>query len=413
MKRLIYFERKKILKRKSTAIACLCMILGIFTFSVIFITDQSCFTENGAEVNGLEAIHRNRERDHALAGLLTGERLKEILHRYQAAYGNPDNYAKESVLKEEIYLREIIPYYGIISLMRRVYSPAGTYDSEILLHVTDEMAEQFYETRHAQVWDNANKNDSAGFYTEAEKEKIAALDGEVSEPFVYDYTDGWKTLLVRGFGIMFLLALLVVCVVLSPVFAYEYQTGMDAAILSSRCGRRKTVFAKIAAGIQITSGIYLLAVMASFFGVLGIFGIQGWNCNYQLLSITSFYDLKIWQAALVGIILNYLVTLSVMAFVMLLSAACKTPFQAVIISMLYAVFAVFFPESNINGFVNRIFSLLPAKAVDTHTVFSSYVLFSFGKVVITLPCMILISAVLIIAVCLPVAGRKFRMHQVI
>lgn len=413
MKKLIYFEKKKILRRRSSAIACLIMVLGILALSMIFISDQTCFTADGVEVNGLESICVKREMDRALAGPLTTERMKEVLHRYQSVYENEDNYTEGGWLKGEIYCREILPYSGLISLMQQIYSPAGTYDTEILLSVTDEMIDQFYETRRAQIQSILNANDSSGFYMEAEKAKVSALDGKVSEPFLYDYSDGWKTLLKRGFQMIFLLAGLVICVVLSPVFACEYQTGTDAVILSSRCGRCETVRAKIIAGGQVTSSIYLLAVITGFLSILAAFGVPGWDCDYQVLSAASFYGLKVWQVVLLGIILNYLVMLSVMALTMLLSAVCRTPFTAVIISMLYTGAALAFPADNVNGIVNRITSLLPAKAVDTHAVFSSYLFYSFGKVVITLPCMILIFTILMIVVCLSTAGRRFRIHQVV
>ena len=53
-----------------------------------------------------------------------------------------------------------------------------------------------------------------------------------------------------------------------------------------------------------------------------------------------------------------------------------------------------------------------SSGLDIHVVFSTYVLFSFGKLVIILPCMILIAACVLIIVTLPVAHRKFCRHQV-
>ena len=113
-----------------------------------------------------------------------------------------------------------------------------------------------------------------------------------------------------------------------------------------------------------------------------------------------------------GIVINYVVVLSVMAFTLLLSAACKTPFAAVLISTLCTIVPMFLPTSRVNGVFNKFLCLLPAKAMDTHVVFSTYVLFSFGKLVIILPCMILIAACVVIIVALPIAHRKFCRHQV-
>ena len=92
--------------------------------------------------------------------------------------------------------------------------------------------------------------------------------------------------------------------------------------------------------------------------------------------------------------------------------AGKTPFAAVLISTLCTIVPMFLPTSRVSGVFNKLLCLLPAKAMDTHVVFSTYVLFSFGKLVIILPCMILIAACVLIIVTLPVAHRKFCRHQV-
>lgn len=362
---------------------------------------------------GIKAIQIQRETDHALAGPLTAERLKTILHQYQTVYGNSDNYNSAGPLKDEVYCNEILPYNAVLNLMRRVYSPSRTYDPDILSSVNGGMVDRFYETRHAQIQSIMNMDYTTGNYSQAEKDAVIRLDNKVSKPMTFDYSEGWTTLLVRAFSMIFVLVGLAVCITISPVFAYEYQTGADAVVLSSRYGRRETVRAKIAAGFLATSGIYLAAVFVSFASILAVFGMQGWNCEYQIMSTASVYCLKIWQVALFGVFINYVVVLSVMAFTTLLSAACKTPFAAVITSTLCTAAPLLFPTSQTNGFINKIISLLPVKAMDTHAVFSSYVLFPIGKTVITLPCMILISACVLISVTLPAAQRKFCKHQVV
>lgn len=413
MKTLVYYEKKKILKRKSTLITCLLMLLCIAALSLVFISDEFYYMADGTEVKGMEAIRVQRDMDHALAGPLTTERIEDVLHRYQTIYDDPDNYNSAGFIKDEVYWKDILPYRGILSLMERVYSPPGTYDFDILSRVTDEMADRFYEVRHGQVQETLNMDYTIGNFTQAEKETVLKLDSTVSEPLTFDYTDGWKTLLIRDFQTVFLMIGIAVCVIISPVFAYEYQTGADALVLSSRYGRRETVRAKITAGFLVTSRIYLLVVIAGFISVLVPYGMQGWNCDVQLLSTSSFYGLKIWQLVLLGLTINYVVVLSIMAFTMLLSAACKTPFAAVMIGTICTVAPLFFPTSKSSKLLNQIISLLPANAMDTHVVFSAYVLFPFGKLIITLPCMILISALVLIAVMLPAAQRQFCRHQVV
>ena len=132
MKTLIYYEKRKILRRKSTIIACLLMLLSIIALSFVFVSDQGYYRTDGTEVSGMEAIHVKQEMDHALAGPLTAKRLKDALQQYHTVYGNSDNFGTSGALKDEVYCKDILPYNGILNLMRRIYSPAGAYDMNIL-----------------------------------------------------------------------------------------------------------------------------------------------------------------------------------------------------------------------------------------------------------------------------------------
>lgn len=414
MKALIHYEKAKLLRRKSTVAACLLMVLCICAINLIFISDQFWYLEDGTELSGFEAIRAERAETQAQAGPLTRERLKDTLRRYHTVYDDPANYdSTTGNLRSEVYWKEIFPYRRILNLLAQVYAPAGLYDISALDNVTEEMASSFYETRHAKVRGLLDMEITTGNFTQAEKAAILKLDQKVSQPFTYDYTGGWRALLVRGFSLSFLLIALTVCIIISPVFSYEYQTGADAVVLSAKRGRGETVRAKFAAGFVVTSGVYLLGVCAMFLCMLVPFGASGWNCEFQLLSDTSVYGLKIWQVVLSGIVINYIVMLSVMAFVMLLSAVCKAPFAAVIVSMLWTAVPMFLPDSSTSALINRLLALFPAKAMETYTVFSAYMVFPIRKAVIMLPYMILISAAVLIVITLPFAHRRFCKHQVV
>lgn len=414
MKTLINYEKKKLLRRKSTMIACLLMVMCIFAASFVVISDQGWFQEDCTELSGIKAIRAERAATLAQAGPLTQERLKDTLRRFHKVYGDPSNYdSATGSLQNEVFCREILPYRRILNLLAQVYAPAGLYDMNVLADVTEEMAGDFYEIRRAKVRSLLNLEITTGNFTQKEKDKALKLDRQVSAPFYYDYTGGWRVLLTRTFSLSFLLIALALCTIISPVFGYEYQTGADALVLSAKHGRGTVVRAKITAGFLAASEVYALGVCAMLLCVLVPFGASGWNCEFQLLSETSFYSLKIWQVALFGILINYIVILSVMAFTMLLSAMCKTPFSAVIVSMLCTAVPMFFPTSSTSSLINHILALLPAQAMDTYTVFSAYMFFPAGKTVITLPYMIPITALGLAVIALPSAHRCFCRHQVV
>ena len=185
MKTLIYYEKRKILRRKSTIIACLLMLLSIIALSFVFVSDQGYYRTDGTEVSGMEAIHVKQEMDHALAGPLTAKRLKDTLQQYHTVYGNSDNFGTSGALKDEVYCKDILPYNGILNLMRRIYSPAGAYDMNILSSVTNERVENFYQDRHAQVQSIVDMDYTTGNYTQAEKDTILKLDTQAFQELYY------------------------------------------------------------------------------------------------------------------------------------------------------------------------------------------------------------------------------------
>ncbi len=415
MKTRVYYEKRKILKRKSTVIACILLLLFMIGITLLLVSDESYYLPDGTEITGIKAIRMQEKMTHSLAGDLTPERVKEVQLYCQTVYNTPGNTDDVGNLSNEAYSQYIQPYNDILMFLLKIYSPAGmnSYDYRVITNTSDGDAERIHDLRHERVVDVLNMDYTQGNFTPAEKDAVLQHENKISEPFTFDYTGGWSALLSRAFPIVFLLICIAICVIISPVFAIEYQTGTDVIILSSKYGRSSTVYAKIIAGLEITSGIYLIAVLACCVSMLCAFSIRGWNCEYQILAITSFWGLKIWQVVAYGIVINYITILSVAAFVMLLSAYCKTPFAAVILSTICTIVPIFIPSSVNSKLFNQILSLLPAQAMNIHSVFSSYTLFKIGKMIIPLPHMIVCTSMLLIVLMLPVAYRRFCRHQVV
>ena len=408
MSTLIHYELKKILKRKSSWVTLLTLLVCVTAITLVFVSDQYYYSTDGEALSGFEAIAAEKEATHAVAGQLTPDKLEDILERYQTTYENPQNYSSEGWLLVDIYAKSILPYRDILNLMRNVYTPE-TIDLSALTNVGTEQARNLYMSRQANIEETLR----SGHYTSEEKETILKLNDLVSKHITFDYLETWKTLLNKEFVYLFLMLPLVVCIIISPIFANEYQTGADALILSSKNGRGKTVCAKICAGLALTSMVYVFSVLFCTGMVFSIFGIYGWDCDFQMLSFYSFYGLKVWQVFLLGIIINYIMILAVMAFAMLLSAMCKTPFAAVIISTLCTAAPFFFPANQSSSLAKHIINLFPVKAMNTSSVFASYDVYSIGKLVVTLPSMIIIVAIVLIAFTLPIAHKKFCKHQVV
>lgn len=288
MKTLVHYEIKKIWKRKSTGIVFLLMLLSIIAINYVFVSEQGCYGEDCTSLYGLDAISEKRNIEHALAGPLNPQRLQMTFQGYIENYVNQEYETSAAYL--ESYVKNVQPYREILDLIRGVCTP-NTYDLSALDALSSERAGAFYETRQ----NNVQAILDSGSYTAAEKEKILEMDSQISVPFTFDYTKGWETLLTRVFSLLFMLIALATCIIISPVFSYEYQVGTDAILLPAKRGRGATVHAKILAGWIMTSIVYVVTVLIGVGIIAATFGVLGWNCDFQILSLNSFYDVQIWQ----------------------------------------------------------------------------------------------------------------------
>lgn len=416
MKQLFLFECKKILRRKSTWIA----LLGVLAF-MLFLTGMraaqiSRIDRDGKELSGLAAIALTREQAAVWEGPLTADKLAEALAIYQNAQLDPDNLISgesgETYLSDAAYAVYAQPNAELHNLIRRTFSPVGNYNYFILDDLSRKDMEQFYAVRMQKTEEVLNREYTDGNLSEAERSFFRELNAKVQQPYHFAYIEGWEHI-VELFSTAVLAIAFVLCVCLSPLFALEYQTGADSVILSSRYGKSRIITAKLLASLCFTTVVYWIGTLlfAGFF--LLAFGTDGWNASLQILSLTAPFSLTMWEACLLGGLLGYLVILSVMAAIVLLSALLRTPFAAIITSALWLFVPLFLPSSKIHGVYNHILALLPGKAADTITAFGIYSAYDFWGNVVSLPTMIAVVSLLFVAMVPPFVYRGFRKHQVV
>lgn len=409
-------ELKKMTRKKSVIIACICLMACITLLSVLFINETSYSDEKGNNIHGPAAISRYKAQTQELEGPLTTEKMAAVLTHYQAVINDPQNYAtlgaEGQSIKNEVYGQQIQKYEDVLDLMRRDFSPIGTYDYYILSSVQPEDVTNFYDKRNADVKELLNMDYSTGNYTDAEKDYFLNLNSQIETPFHFAYIQGWSQILTRGFLSILLIISFVTCICVSPVFAHEYQTGADAIILSSKYGKNKIITAKIASSVAFTTILYTLSMFLFTIIMLAFHGVTGWNASFQLDSFKSPYPLTMLQVYLYGLAIGYIVNLSIMAIVLLFSAVNKTSFSVVIIGALYIFAPMFLPSSKTGSLINDILALLPAKAMDAFAVFSVYRSYSFAGQTIPLPLAIVLFSACIIVLAIPLACVKFKKHQV-
>ena len=413
---LFKHELRKITQKKSVTIAFICLLLCISLLCTLFASENFRTDETGTRLSGPAAISLHKKQAEEQKGYLSAERLSSVLAHYHEILNNPDNYislgAEGDSISDEVYGSEIQQYDEILDLMRRAFSPTGTYDYYILSSVNPGDMTRFYDTRTAKVEEILNLDYSTGNYTPAEKEYFKQLNSKIQTPFYYTYTKGWYDMLTRGFLTILLMVSFIVCICIAPVFANEYQTGADSIILSSKYGKNRVISAKILSSIVFTTIIYAVAMLLFTAFTLLFHGTSGWNAPFQLISFNSPYPLTIGQVYLLGLAIAYVVVISIMSITLLFSALMKTSFSVIIIGALYIFVPMFLPSGKAASFINDTLALLPAKAMDIFSVFSVYGAYNMFGNITPLPVMIVIFSACITALALPLAYLGFKKHQV-
>ncbi len=272
---LVYYECKKICKRKSTWFT-----LGILL--AFYLVMECAYLFGSTYINGefLETHIEGTRIDLEHGRRLSGKKIDDtLLGEMQGAYAQiqddfqdkiQDKNDRSYMLTKE-YQKTVRPYTMLYNTIRYMlyntdYNP---------LTVTEE---QLYEGRREAVkqnWDDHRLTDAEKAYWQKKEDRLAI-------PFTYEYAEGWENLIsMSGVYRVCLLITFLIAICMSSVFTEEHGRRMDQMILCSRLGKRQTYFAKITAGsivcLSASAVILLCAVTVSFF----MYGTDGYTAAAQ------------------------------------------------------------------------------------------------------------------------------------
>ncbi len=227
---------------------------------------------------------------------------------------------------------------------------------------------------------------------------------ELENGFTVGYDYGWENIFnfLSETGI-FLPAIIVIG--LCGVFTNEYTCGADALLLSSKNGKKKLTLAKIAASLiysAVMCAAYILMTCAVSFAFLGIQGAGvGAVGETNLLRL-----IKIIPTIFLGCVLLSLIVLAI-------SAATRKKINAVVISLIVAFLPMLITSVIYisNSIFNGIISAMPINMI-TGTYINRDEFIYLGQRLIDIKYMFIPSAVITIAVFVPVIFRKYCRHQV-
>ena len=418
---LVRFELKKLLVRRTSLIACagiLVMLCGIMTLNIV----QTKTTSSADEVlSGTAAIAYQKEKTAAHEGVLTVERVQDEVAAYrELAFSKVDPadvsglsdqaaYTLMNQAYDEDEFRAI--YDAYYSYLFSPWKEGALEPYQVAAQLDDGAADGFYEA----IADKLQRTLDDGMggtwvYSDAERAYWTEKQDAVGEPLAYGYAGGWSDVLAcLGF---FAFAMVAVCVALTPVFAGEYQDRTDAVLLSSRYGRSKLVAAKIVAALVFATAYFALATLIIMGAALAFFGAEGGDLPVQVLSLGIPYDLTMAEATWTAVGIAYLMTLGFAALTLLLSSKLRSQL-AIFVACAALIFLTGMVPSGGNAVLLHALYLFPLNALVDQVLFNALVSYEIGPFVVDLIGLLVCVYALVLVVCVPLAARAFRRHQVV
>ena len=308
MKKLIYFELRKIFSKRLSMVT----LIGILLFSALlsFSTYQNkyAFDQNAGEGSGKAAVEIDKEIAAKYEGILTDKKVQQMM----------SDFAPTSDL------------HGLSA----IYVYQNAMQSAAFSRFSDKEGN----------WNGLSVSDVFG-----------------NEEIKIGYVDGWLSTSKNMVRVFIVLALAVI-IMLAPIFSGEYE-GVDNIILTSKYGKTKCATAKVAAGIL--TAILTTALVAAFNLLLALifYGTEGLDCSILFAPsdyAEGFIPFNITCGTLLKyqILLAFTCTLSVTGITLLISAISKNQIVALVAAMAIFLFPVLLPITEVNPLF-RLVGLLP------------------------------------------------------
>lgn len=273
MKKLIYFELRKIFSKRLSMVT----LIGILLFSALlsFSTYQNkyAFDQNAGEGSGKAAVEIDKEIAAKYEGILTDEKVRQMM----------SDFAPTSDL------------HGL----NAAYIYQNAMQSAAFSRFSDLNGN----------WNGLSVSDVFG-----------------NEEIKIGYVDGWLSTSKNMVRVFIALALAVI-IMLAPIFSGEYE-GVDNIILTSKYGKTKCATAKVVAGILTAILTTALIVAFNLFLACAFYGTEGLNCSILFAPseyVEAFIPFNITCGTLLKyqILLAFTCTISVTGITLLMSAISK------------------------------------------------------------------------------------------
>lgn len=305
MRELVFFEYKKMMKRKSVWISVCAMLFVVLLCSNLSLLG-SVYVDDHKVFSHFEEIQIRREGGEKLEGAVLEE-----------------GFLEKNVEEYEVYLAD---------------RDSGKITWENYQTVQEEVASAQLLSTHQESMEESWK--AAGF-SSGEIQAHREQNERIATPFTYSYCESYEKFALYWVSNMIVLAMAVaVCV--APVFAEEYSTGMDVLQRSSRKGRGKLVAAKLITGFSFTLLLGAVTFVTSLAMEICIYGSGSLDAPIQMMEslLLSSYPFTVGEMLLLLFFASEISLLVLAAVVMFCSARMNSSFGPVLVGVLLSLLSV-------------------------------------------------------------------------
>lgn len=397
---MMRYEWKKIFERRLNVIAMLLgyMLIGICVFSY-FSQERFYDEKTDSYIEGIEAIRMEQARAEAQTDVITEEYVTKLISDIQSH--------DMDLGSDEAYVEVIRPLGDIFYFTAKNYTDMreNTIDESALgrLDLTD--GARFYEHRMEKITDYLNCDFSYGNYTEAEKAYWIEKAENTNIPLRWGDKSVMSNLWELVFVGVYLLFVVVICT--SSVFSAEYETGAAFLLLTTKYGKDKMIWSKIAVSMLFVVGYLTGGALLAVGSTALIIGLPGADLPVQLWNSVIPYNLTVGQACLGSLAMNLLIGITIALVLLYSSAGLRSSLATLVIGAAIIIAPAFFPMSKESGLWNHINYLFPVRAVNLEDIMGSYVSYTMGNVIIPYVGMVVIVYTVISVVALALVRRAF------
>lgn len=370
------FEFKKIFRRK-TFPAAIIICLGIMAVAVFSSLSGGSFHHSvGNDISKYEAMELDKAVILTNRGYITPQLVYRAILSNREMISDEENYFVNeygSHLKEEAYIRYILPYEPVIELLNKVYAENMDWlsmDALSLVYLGEDKAVDRLGPEQAESFD-ADLRDFARAMvfrdkglSAVEREKNLELIDSIETPLYSDYYGGYEAYIMCSKSLA-ITVLFMILLLLSPLFSNEYEEKTDQVILCTKNGKGSLCRAKLFVALVVSLLSAVLVMGLSWLGFLMLYGFQGGRVNIQVVNPGCSYPFTLLEACCIHFISVAFASVLFGAFIAFMSARVKrSTAPVVVMGTLLTIIPMFIwiPLKS-SGFMYELLKFFPVNSV--------------------------------------------------